>query len=208
MFRGGRTELTGGVNEGGVPQLFGADEHTGAALTITTPHRAIHAGDHYTASDVALDVDIATPKYWHVKVPAQSSSSGAECAELEYHATLGIQASAGVLVEVFKDADVSADGTPVPFCNNNDNLPDETMMEAFADPTVSDDGERIGVTVVGGGANPASAAPGSERADAERVMKFGSSYLVKVTAIIDDTLVSFAVGMYEVCEDAQSVVIS
>jgi hypothetical protein len=205
-YKGGRTDAVAGINEDGRPQLAHVDKHTGHLGDIDSAHAHIHAGLHFTMSDYDASVNIASPKLWYIRVPAESSSSPEGCDELEYHTLFGVSASAGAIIEVFKEATVTADGTEVEFVNNKDSSDRDTLMEGFVGPTVSDNGTRVLVGVIGSGGNPNQQASGAARADNERILEAGASYIVRVTVLVDATLVALAVSMYEVCEDVEEVV--
>lgn len=194
--------MVGGVNKNRIPQILFVDHVTGGIIALDSAHAAIHHGLHFVMSDYDSVVDIATPKYWHVKTPSGSSSSPAlPCADIEYHFVFGVGASGGILIELFRNADVSADGTPIAFINSNDRSDLEIDVEGFADPTVSDDGERVLAQIVGDGVVPVVVAPGEGRCDTERILADATSYILKVTAFNDTTRVSAGVSIYQVCGD-------
>lgn len=163
--------------------------NTGYLTSIGFEHHKIHEGEHYTCSDYDSDVD-STNKDWLVRAPASGS----------VHTTFEIEASKNGLVEVYEAPTTSADGTPLTCYNNDRNSSNTPTLLVFKDPTVSGTGTtRLGVLVMGSdGANPVGDRGGKSERGKEVILKVSTDYLLRFTALNDNTRVSMDLEFYEV----------
>ncbi len=118
--------------------------HDGRMIVIDTEHKHLHDGNHFLCADVDSDVDIAGPKYWHVK--------NAQSAKI-IHLIAVISASLSGLLEIFEGPTSSGDGAALTAFNSKRNSAVTAAVQCFKDPTTSADGTRIFVQVMGSDAN-------------------------------------------------------
>lgn len=158
-------------------------------VTMSREHHEIHAGEHYTAQDYDDEVDIGTPKYWLVVAP----SAPDEC-----HMTATIRSSKNGLVEIFGEPTISSNGTPVDVYNNNTTSSNTAATAFYADPTVTADGNRRCVNVMGtDSASPAGDSGGIGERNHEWIIQDGY-FLIKYTTQTNDNRVSLCIDFYEV----------
>lgn len=166
----------------------GADTVSRGIITISTEHDRIHDGNHFTCQDYDEDVDIATPKYWHFKTSAT----------LRDHLVFSLRAVASGVVEFFEEPTLTDDGVGLT-CQNNDRESTNTASSnVYENPTVSADGTRLLVNVVGSNAGNAASREGGVTSRArEFILKKSTSYIVKFTTDDNDDQVSCCFEWYE-----------
>lgn len=161
----------------------------GYVIQIPIEHHKIHEGDHYVTVDYDNDVDIAGPKYWHIKAPASGY----------IHLAWRLKSSFNGTVEFFESPTTSADGTALTPRNSDRNSSATATLQAFYDPTVSVAGTRLDVDVIGSdGVNPVGADGGDLHRESEWILKQNTSYLFKFTASTDNARVTIHLSHYEV----------
>jgi len=167
-------------------QLIDGPTRSGTILDF--PHHEIHEGFHYIVSDSDTNVDIASPKYWHIK-----TADNAEWCHL-----LGafIADGAGTL-EFFENPTTTGDGTQLTAYNNNRNSANTPNTTFYYDPTVSADGTKIYSIPIGSDGSPISAHGGSTSREREFILKQNEQYLMKFTALADNTTASIVFEFYE-----------
>ncbi len=146
---------------------------------IDVVHYKVHQGDFYSVSDYDSDVDILSPKYWHIKTPDTS---------VRFHVSIKVSGSLAGLVDFFENPTLSNDGTSLTPNNNNRNSVKTSSLSFYYDPTVSNDGTNQPASKIGGGV----------RTGSEFILKQNMSYIVKFTPAADNTAVSFTCEFYEV----------
>jgi len=157
--------------------------------TIEREHYEIHEGNHYKCQDYDDDVDSGVSKFWHVKSPNTS---------IRVHLCYKIITSKNGLLEFFEDATFSNSGTTLTVFNNNRNSTNTTTTEIFKDPIITASGTRIDVNVLGtDGTGVAGAVGGSSKRTDEIILKSGTSYILKITALSNDTRISSCFSFYE-----------
>lgn len=157
---------------------------------IDVDHHRIHMGHRFTTIDIDHAVAIITPKYWLFRAPSLPL----------IHFLYSVNATYSGTIELFRNPTTTDDGTPLRIDNNNQNNLRTAIMLAFKDPTVTVDGTLIGGQVLGSdglAANNKGATGGAMDRTNERILKRNSDYIVKFTAILDDTRVSIRVEHYE-----------
>ena len=163
------------------------DDVTGNLRIIDTVHSEIHEAEHYFVEDYDGDVD-ATDKYWLIKAPNTA---------VRAHIVFTFAASLNGTAYVYENPTVSNNGTPLTEINNDRNSANTATVSVFRDPTVSNDGTQLKVVVIGSDSvNPSGsrAIGGAGSRDEELILEQNEDYLVKFTAITNNTRVS--VGMY------------
>lgn len=161
----------------------------GYLISVMLEHHKIHEGIHYTTTDYDNDVDIAVPKYWHIKTPATGFM----------HMTWRVKSTLNGLVELFEAPTTTADGTSLTPRNNNRNSSSTATLQVFYDPTVTVDGTRLDVDTIGSdGTNPVGAEGGDMERVHEWILKQSASYLIKFTAETDNCRVNMHIAHYEV----------
>lgn len=161
----------------------------GYQVVISIEHHKIHDGDHYTSQDYDSEVDIGTPKYWLVVAPSAPN----QC-----HLTAMVRSSKNGLVEIFGDSVVSDNGTPVDIYNNNTTSSNTPSTTFYVDPTVTSDGNRRCVNVMGtDSVSPAGDAGGIGEREHEWIIQ-DNSFLIKFTTLTNDNRVSLCIDFYEV----------
>ena len=157
---------------------------------IDVDHHRIHEGHRFTVVDFDSSVAVETPKYWHIKAPNLPL----------IHFIYSVYSARSGTVQIFRNPTLSNDGTPLNIDNNNQNNLRTSTLLAFKDPTVTDDGTLIGGQIIGSDGD----APNNKGADGgdkervnERILKRNSSYIIKFTAVLNNTRVSIRMEHYE-----------
>lgn len=152
-------------------------------------HHKIHDSKHFTCQCYDDDVDAATPKYFHIKTGATK-----EC-----HYIFEIHASKNWLIEFFEAPTTTADWTQATAYNNDRKSAVTAETTCYADPTVTADGTRLLVNVIGtDSASPIGWSGWATTRGREFILEASTSYLVKFTAQNDNTRVSCCHEFYEV----------
>ncbi len=162
------------------------DELTGELVFIDVEHHFIHEGRHFMLDDYDEDVDQATPRYWLLTTPAG----------IRAHTFFKGTSSNPGRFEVFEGPTVTADGAPLDLINSDresTNTPDLTIN---GDPTVTDDGTRIVVDLVGGGQGIGRTGGMNARSN-EVILASSTLYLIKFTPYQDNTRVTISLSWYE-----------
>lgn len=161
----------------------------GEVVILDHAQHSIHDGSHYIVTDIDEDIDIAGPKYWHIKAP---NTSARIHVNYNYHCTKNAK------FEVFENPTLSNDGTSLSIINNERNSLNTSTALVYYDPTVSVDGTRIDVESVGDDStNPTGIAGEHKREDDEIVLKQNTSYLFKITALTDNMRASIRLNLIE-----------
>ncbi len=156
--------------------------------SVAVEHHHIHEGIHYTCNDYDNDVDTAE-KEWLVKAPATG----------RIHVTFEMVASKNGVIEAFEGPTTSANGTGLTCYNSDRNSANTATLLVFKDPTVSVDGNRLGVVVIGSDVvAPTGARGGRTTRGQELILGVSTNYLLKFTALGNDTRVSMNLEFYEV----------
>jgi len=162
------------------------DDIENAVVMMDLAHHMVHEGDSFTLSDFDADVDVAGPKYWLIRVPAN----------VEFHIKISIECDTGSLLEFFENPTITGDGTELTFYNNNRNSSNTTTMFASKDPTNSAEGTRLQSSRVGAGREKKLGGVG--RTQFEWILKSGEEYLIKITVDSNDAEVTMTADGYEV----------
>lgn len=147
-------------------------DKSGAMVLLPIEEHMNNHGFLFSVTDQDVDVDIATPKLWRVATPAAG----------EIHLRIQITASAAVVIQVSENPTVSTAGTGLTELNRNRRSDKTTEVTTFKDTTVSGDGT---VLEVRRGGTPFLG-------KFEKIItKISEDYLIKVTAVADNTVVEF-----------------
>ena len=84
----------------------------GYLATIEIEHHKVHEGNFYTATNYDDDVDIASPKYWHIIAPNTT---------VRIHIKIAIATDTAGLIELYENPTTSANGTEITSYNNDRN---------------------------------------------------------------------------------------
>lgn len=173
-----------GINSKGVPVPSCFDTVTGNSCMTDSEQHAINSGKRFMCQDYDSDVDIAAPKYWHIKTP----DTATRC-----HLTFVLRASGPGVLEMLEAPTTSADGTALTAYNKDRNCATAATMGVYKDPTVSADGSvRTSVNVIGSmvGATPLGGSGGNCEKENKDILGQNAQILIKFTPFVDDTHVS------------------
>lgn len=166
------------------------DPTTGAVVTESLDAAASNTGKLFGFSIYDNDVDIAGPIEILYKVGAKN-----------VHLKRVVQSIGGtVQIIVYKNPTIATegDGTPVDIYNQDNASGNTPLVTVFTSPTTTDDGDQCfeTSTMLGSAAN-VTLALSTLTDDASRVLTANTNYLVRVSAIADNTIVDYAVQFYE-----------
>jgi len=162
--------------------------YEGVLAIIENRHYQIHQGNNYVVADIDEDVDIAGPKEWLYIAPATGTKA---------HGFLTIKSTKNGKVEVFEDATTSDDGTELTIGNSNRTSSNVSVSQAFYDPTVTDDGNRMFVEVMGDDSTSGKGSGGSFHPEYEIITNNSKKYLIRFTSNSDNNRVSILMNWYE-----------
>jgi len=165
-----------------------ADLFVKARANIPIEHHMVHKGKYFFVTDYDDDVDIAAPKYWHIKTPNTAT---------RIHFVLMISTDLGAIIEFFESPTTTADGTQLTAYNADRNSANTPTSTFYKDPTVSADGTLLQKDRVGT-YQPITRIGGHIRNATEFILKQNTAYLVKVIPDADNTKVSLNIEFYEV----------
>lgn len=188
LLRGTTFPLANSTNQATLNSyISGAIDDHGNFITTPQTHNFIHLGKLFITGAYDADVDIAGPKQFLLITDSN-----------EVHLTYEANATAGCTIGVYEGAVASDSGTITPIRNINRTSLDSVACTFYSDPTVTDSGTVIIPTVViGTGGAPALSVPGVSRHDTEFALKPNTIYLFVITALSDNTKVSFTTELYE-----------
>lgn len=146
--------------------------------TLQLSHHRIHEGNHFNIHKITTDLNLTITKYFLIIPPTIQIPPSAT---VEIHLTFEIVTDTGLQFEFFEDA-AASNGSQIMPVNNNRNSPTSALTQVFEDPIVTSDGtklaeERIGTATSGGTIGEA------DRDEDEFILKIGSMYLIKITAL-------------------------
>jgi len=162
------------------------EETTNSVQVINYSHAELHSGDRFlhrsydtVAKNGIAEFLLITPdtlRWSHMTTAVDNSTSE-------------------IVVEVFEDATVSANGTPQTVRNRNRNSSKVNTTLVYKTPTVLTDGNSLGSIYLGSGKN----LPGGSARDSEEVLlKQDTIYLVRITEQnIAATIFNIAFDWYE-----------
>jgi hypothetical protein len=151
-------------------RIVRVDKSTHSLQVIDYAHHEIHSGSHYfydSHHDIAK-AGVAE----HIVITPDTTKWA--------HMVMSVESTAGqILLEVFRGATVSANGTLETAINRNGNYADASTTLIYETPTVTGDGTLIRSSVYGTGKN--SSTGGGDRGSSETVLKQNTIYLLRIT---------------------------
>ncbi len=157
-------------------------------ITIDIIHSKIHQGYGFHVDDLALAVDIASPKKYLVITPDTSARA---------HMIFIIDTEPGVKFEFFEDTTVSANGTALSIINYKRDSVTASVLQVFGGPTVTADGTRIFLWQSGTTTSSGRIGGRIQHAD-EFILKQNAKYQVKITPLSNNTNVYIHFDWYEI----------
>jgi hypothetical protein len=175
----------------GVSRMLRMDSLSNALITIGQPHHEIHEGGGFVVSDVDLDIDTASPKYWRILTPAGDKHG---------HFTAAIWVDKAGLVEMFEGP--TEQGSPVPgttvtAIDRNRVTANSSTILVKKDPDVAADGTLINQARLGTTGNPATIQGGGAETRQEFVLNESTSYIIKFTPDANTTAAWIVFDWYE-----------
>lgn len=164
------------------------DQTTLNLRVIETVHNRIHAGREFDVTDVALGINIATPKRYLLVTPNTST---------RIHVVILIESEPGATVEFFEDTTVTANGTGLSEINHNRTSANVAELAVFEDPTVTADGTILFIFRSGTSTGSGRVGGRVQRED-EYVLKQNANYQIKITSISNSTDITTDISWYEV----------
>lgn len=164
---------------------------SGRMPTIEYAHMAVHEDGFVTASEYVGDLDIGGPRRYHIQA----------LEGFKLHSVFLIKTSAACRVQIYEAPTVTVAGTRLTHMRNNRNSPiaDTARDTTYHTPTTTDNGTLIYDSYTGGqGGNLAQRAGGESREGQEIILKSDTPYLIVITAVADNTIMSFNHEYYEV----------
>lgn len=152
------------------------DASTHTLQTIDYAHHEIHSGSHFKAG--YQDTTMATADTIELLFVTPDTTEWA-------HWVLTAQATGAVVVELYEDTEVSANGTAVGVRNRNRNVSGGNTTLVYHTPTITADGTKLVEKWVGSEGWKEDLS-GSTRGNSEFMLKQGSNYLIRLTAVSDD----------------------
>lgn len=144
-------------------------------------HHRIHEGNLFHANIISTNLQIINPKYILFISPPQDPVAADTT---KVHLIFKVTANPGILLEFFEDSVVTNNGTAVPLINHNRNSTTIPLGQVFENPTVTSDGTRIYVELVGTSAIGGISTT-FDRDEDEYILKVQTNYLIKITPLID-----------------------
>lgn len=185
LLYGVRYPQSGGAYDDSQAQPLEIDPVGPWLVVVDEVHHEIHEGESFTAHAGWASVASGTSKYLRISVDSVTYP----------HATFAGSASGAYTVEVFEGGTTSANGTAVPVYNRNRNSSKTGGLTITYDPTVTGDGNRLGLLYGGGGAG-ATRVGGSDRAAQEFILKPSTLYLLKITSGATGTNLGASIDWY------------
>lgn len=156
------------VNIGGLNTDKVADVVGGALSMGTGSIGNPVTGDGWILTDYLADLDIGTPRVLIVRAGSNT----------DIGAAIAVTASAAVKLDVYEGPSYSVMGTALTPRNTNRNATTTPHVQVTHTPTVASDGTLLLSTI------------SASIADSSFVLKAGTAYLIRVTAIADNTVAS------------------
>lgn len=163
-----------------------------AEPNVQLSHHRIHEGFHFAVQVVGLNLQVVNPKYILIPFPPIQPPP---ISTVIGHLIYSVSSDLGVTTELFEDAVISSNGTPIPIINLNRNSPVIPLGSIFEDPIVITEGtrlfiDRIGTTTKGGIGGP------TFRDEDEILAKIGSKYLIKITPLVNGANTTTKLNIY------------
>lgn len=162
-----------------------------AKPNIPIQHQRIHEGNHFFVHKIALNINIANPKYFLLIPPPYNDSN-----TVKMDFIFEIVTDIGGTVYLFEDASVSANGTELYITNNNRWSSTTSGVYMYEDPTVTDEGlcifeERKGTTTSGDEIGE------FDRDDEEIIPHYNKKYIFKFIPLANGANITFEVNWYD-----------
>lgn len=166
------------------------DDATDAIIAIDYAHHEVHGGSHFVYSETDPDLDAAA--VIEVRIVTPNTTKWA-------HLVPYISGALHTKLEIFETCTHTAGAGLTAYNSNRNSVTTPTLtLNRSADDNA--DGTLIFSTEfgidTGGGANRVTGG-GSSRGDAEWILKQNTVYLVRVTSLTADNVVSLALEWYE-----------
>lgn len=164
---------------------------SGRLAVIEYPHLAVHDDEFVTAMEYVAELDVAVPRVYLVRPPVGFA----------IHPVLLVKSSAACRVEIYENPTISNPGTPLMHMRHNRGslIADDARISAWHTPTVEADGTKKWDDYTGGqGGNLAQRVGGESRPGEEFVIVPTKSWLIRITAVANDTIMRFSSEYYEV----------
>jgi hypothetical protein len=175
--------------------MDGLRDPMGAQATITWEHFLIHEGKMFSCAEYDSDTDISTPKQISLKAVGEPA-----------HIVLSLSASAACKVQLMKNVVIgtggsASAGSAVSLVNRDNGNAKAIGLEIKKDYLLGSSGQSAGTEIdtfyVPGAAQGALRAGGSSRGALEWILPVGVLYGLVITAINDNTVLSWSVEAYE-----------
>lgn len=179
-----------GVDDAAAQRQVRLDSILGTLVPMSFIQHAVNLGQMFHATNVSTNVDIITPKYYLLRAPAGT----------EWHVRFGVSALTAAQVALLEVPDLATDGTGILLANMRRGAGDVLAGASwlFQDPTFNagDDGDLLMEEYCGAAAG-AALQPGNIGKDAEWILAAGVEYIIRVTSIADDNIVTLNIQMYD-----------
>lgn len=152
-----------------------SDASAGWFRVITGQDWFIHQGKHFFVKGVMDVEDLGTVVYMMFITPDTAT---------EINAFALVTAESQFLLEIYEDAQVSDNGTPITYFNNNRNSAVTAELRPFSSPTVTDEGTLIWSAETGTSVKPTGVSMGTNY---KILPKRNSHYLWKITKLAAGT---------------------
>lgn len=154
---------------------------------VDLAHHMIHEGRYFAVTTTAQNLPAGIPKNFVIKSPPATISIA--------HVISIIDVAPGAIFEFFEDTVTSSDGTPLGSINQDRNNPVIATGFAFEDAVVVSEGTKIFSQIIG---SPTIGGTGGtlDRDEEEFLFKPLTKYLLKITPLADNTLLSIQMRAY------------
>jgi len=168
--------------------VAGIDVISSTLPVLQLEHYKVHLGKYYTTTEYDGDVDIASPKIWHIATPNTTTRA---------HIIFAISSDIAGTIEFFEGPTIITSGTGLTPRNNDRTASDTTVFKFWTGPTVSASGTLLQTDRIGT-YKPQTRIGGNLRQAAEFILAQNQSYLVKYTTDADNGKITFNGEYYEV----------
>lgn len=175
--------------------MKGQDRFSGHPISISAEHSLVHDGKMFTFSEYDSDVDIASPKQVSITVGSKP-----------LHVTFSVSSAAPINISLKETVVIgtggsASAGTSVTGRNRNRGSTNTLLSTVNKDYVLGSSGQSAGTEIdadyIYGATQGALKVGGASRPGIEWILKANTMYGLIITAIADNTAISWSIDAYE-----------
>lgn len=165
------------------------DDKSGGLITTNSSYIPLLTGDQYFYDVKDDDVDIGAPKFYMIIPPNNGT---------RIYIQMAVTGNNAVEVDLYEDATYHTNGNNDSgnIFNSDRNSAKTSTVEVFQDTNVNNEGTLLRAGLLGSDVRLTASAGSGARTD-QLVLKQNSNYILKISALVDNTTIGINFVYYE-----------